>query len=974
MAVPPTHDPAAFITTTENTLARLRKTERQFRENSILAALDVEERQLFTFYKKVDITAQKDQKTLLLKFGYVLRSNTCTIAYKTAARLPDLMKPEQSRLYRLFITAIVSSIKLLPSGDAALQPIGPNLYLIEAKPSISERDAFVKHRKWMLYRIDLQVVSSGHIILTIVKDDGLLFSCLEDSKSNLCSVDNEFMAVYLAPIGGIGRVSSSKYQTQEQVNDVSGEKHWRDDAASDARAKVWKELLPPWLKEHMNFALNTTDITWIEVEVPLEEGNHTSEGSEIDVLDSHSALNEISWRTIFWPRNLCYSLNGHNSRGPSILESDQDPVQFVRDWISGTGLAAIKTDTERQKVMEEDDEALFADEGTFDDTGQYQSFGPPVFSASQNIYPTPSDIGIAHPTPGLSSVDGIAVTPANFPGSSAEMSHQQDEDMPDFEEVPTASGMSGYYNEDLFEEMPDDTFTQEANVDEPNWDFFDSPGDERKHSRSGSHSHKEGSLSRDDPKQEQLERKDLNTLKEQFLPQPIPVKHEMSTIESAATLLPVAAQSQISSDLAPLPNENLSIEQKKPLRSPSKPVPPLWQSNQVADTVSTVDSRRRLSIFEGSGLVSPTPRRDSRYDADGDYWFDPSPVLPKVKMHVKPYAVYQRPPSSPSESDSSMAGSSPSAEQNAVGQDALQLFRQWIQYDPDLQDGSAQQKEVDKTTIQQDVQQILSLLEPGLVNPPIPQDFELEKRIAPGTPPEVVQKMLHVAQVLVDQVTQTSLINQDDDRGRPEVPGKDYVEMSVDLAGVNTSAISSNLWQLINLKADSNGGRLQGSVSRHRPNQICVRRMERPLIASLSILDFWDTLNLQPEHGPKDITALCIHPNPENVMEGSLNLLQRLSDSYNTCALGAHVTGRLAGLTDDGMISYHLDSPGERTLLQTATLVGKALAITSHIEGTVVVYMISRGQDSTSYLRDVHGFLRPLRSFHKGPPRQSGCL
>ena len=966
MAAPPTHDPSAFVTTTENTLARLRKTERQFRESSILAALDVEARQLFTFYKKVDITHPKDQKTLLLKFGFVLRSNTCTIAYKTAARLPDLMKPEQARLYRLFITAIVFSVKLSPSGDTTLQIIGPNLYLVASEPTDTERDFLTRHRKWILNRIDLQVVPSGHLILTVVKDDALSFSSIQDSFAILNDPERNLdsIAVYLAPIGCVGRLLQPGQYSSASIEDYQNEAKSSKGRALDARREMWKGLLPVWLKEYMSTSVQAQGIPWIEIEVPLEEADCLTGESQDDSTEFANRVEDaISWKLIFWPANLCFLFNGHESTSKTAAQDDLDPMQFVRDWILGTGPAASKTETGRQTAIEDDDEPLFADNGTFDDPGHFQTFGPPAFPANQMIYPTPPDVGMTHYTPGLSSLDGIAMTPANLLSSSAEFVQQQDEDMADFEEVPPASGLSGYYDEDLFEDMPDDTFEQETNGDEPNWDFFDGPGAKRKVSRSASHNRRDGTANRGEPKQVNVE--DSNTLAVPSIPldRLAAVKRQTSTAE-VASIPTVSAPPQSDPQTTAAP-EILKQEQKQTFSSPPKPAPPLWHNDDVESTAPTIGLPRRSSIFDGPKPVSSIPEHDSKYDADGDYWFDPAPVPPQLKLQPKPIHAYARPPSSPSDSDSSMNSSSQSPRPSSRGYTAPPLFRQWTKYDAGSQDGGGQPTETDQKAIEQDVYQILGLLKPGLVDPPAALDFQLDVRRSPRSPLMTSQKMQYIAQILVDQMTQTSLLSREEQHGDIRTCSQDQGEMNLDLSGINTYASASTLSQLVNLKAENSSNRLQGRVSRLRASQICVKRIERPLTASLSILNFWDTLNLQPEHGPKDVTALCIHPFPEHVREGCLNLLQRLSDSYTTCALGTHIVGKLPGVTEDGLIPWRSDSPGQRNLLQATTTVGRTLAMTLGITGTVVVYMVSRGESPSSYLEMCIAFYDLFESFTK---------
>lgn len=961
LATPPTQDPAAFTPTPEHTLARLRKTERQFREASILAALDVENRQLYTFYKRVDIADQKEQRTLLNKFGHVLRSNTCTIAYKSAGRLSDLMKPAQPRLYRLFTAAIISSIKLLPNGDSALQPVGPNLYLVERASSGSEVDQFEHIHRWSLYRIDLQVVSSGHIILTIANDNNLAFLRMQElvrctSYSDLAEVG--LKALYLAPIGRIARLVVPSTDAQNNSNNNYGEQHISGSQHLDPRKELWKEMLPLWLKEHMSTTIDFKDVQWIEAEVPIEEADVESNDGQTPLSSDAVNFGSIIWRTLLWPAQLCFLFHGNSHLPDRKASRSEDPMQFVQDWIAGTAKGAtteIKSEPRRRDVNEEDDEPLFAEEGAFDDPEHFQPFGPPAFPASQTIYPTPPDIIMTHTTPGLSSVDGVAMTPANFPQRALEMGQAQDEEMHDFEEVPTASGMSGYYDEDLFEEMPDDNFGQEGPADEPNWDFFDRPGIE---SKPASMSNRASN------------RKLSESIEELGGPGGNAGEDNANNAESTMsghghttpTLLDVATKNRIFpiQEGPSSPVRQDKIEQG--FQVPSKPEPPLWLRSDSEKISKDTSSRRRSSVYDGLSLSS-TSNRDSRYAANGDYWFDPSPAAQLPKSSSLITSLFRRSPSSSSGSDESMISQGFSSGVDISGNEAPPLRRQWTEYLPGSPSVISHHSEAEKRTAQQEVQQLLNLFRSGVAEPPTESDFDLTE-LSHKVPLMSTQKFMHVANVLVDQMTQTFLISYEEHQDQAPTLWDDHMDVVADLSGITATANTSSLTQLANLKADS--AKIQGRVIKIPSTQISMKRTERALIASTSILGFWDTLNLQPESGTKDVTAICLHPNAQNVAEGCLTLLNRLSDTYTSCALGAHTIGRIPGLTETGLISWGLGRApvsSDTTLPRTVHRVGNAIANASDLKGTVLVYMISTDDSAESYLETSHAFYSLFESF-----------
>lgn len=961
MAALPSHDPGVFASSLENTLARLRRTERQFREASILAALDIEARQLFTFYKKVDIANAKDQKTLLSKFGSVLRTNTCTIAYKTAARLPDLLKPEQARLYRLFTAAIISSIKLHPTGELALQPLGLNTYLVEQTPLESESNHFGPVNPWCLHRVELQIVPSGHLVLTIVKVQRQTFLRLSELGQDIKSAwypGASHTALYLAPIGRIARLTGEVAVGRQ---------------ASDLQKELWKELLPAWLKDNMNAVVDTRDISWIEAEIPVLEPEASTPDSR-SLTSSENEARAVTWRTVFWPANLCFMPGIEKPPLDENFGDNQDPVQFVQDWIAGTGngFPSIgEHQTQYVNMREEDDEPLFADDGAFDDPEHFQPFGPPAFPPSQTIYPTPPDVMMTLPTPGLSSVDGIAMTPANPIRGLSDLVHHQDEEMQDYEDIPTNRGMDEFYDEDLFEEMPDDNFGPEGAGDEPNWDFFDRPGMESKITpnpvSSGHDSkHSDAMVYMTDPGSS------------------MPPDHEAMSSERpkignrgdpAHSTAPLAGQASANFQASPRQMEEsnetapLSTDQTAHFSSEQDPMSIVHGAGN--DPARPASSQRRSSIYGGiySAHIS---NRDSKYATNGDYWFDPNPARSEPKNASKFTPIYQKPMSLSSEGDSSVTSTSLPDEHHISATEAFAPSRQWTEYHPDSPRVTSQHGEVEKNSAQQEIQQLLALLKPEMMDTSAAVEFNLVQE-SQSIPYLSAQKFLQIAHILVDQVSQTSLLPHNEASATMRDHYNDRMEVRADFTGLNTSATLLNLLQLVGLKTDGNSNaRIQGKVAKIPPQQICLRRAEQPLVASASILGFWDTLNLQPESGAKNVTAFCVHPAGDNVADGCFNLLRRMKDTYNTCALGTHAIGRIPSLTSNGLIGWKSTESAPTSLYQTCQMTGNAIGAASNLKGTVIVYMISQSDSPASYLEVCHAFNGLFGSFMQSMSDKQG--
>lgn len=958
---PPTQEPPGPSYTPENPLDCLRRAERQFRDASILTALDIEALQLFTFYKKVDITSAKDQKTLLARFGLVVRSNNCTIAYKTAARLPDLMKPDQSRLYRLFTTAIISSLKISPSNEGELQALGPNLYMVEHTPSGSEVNEFDSLNKWILHRVDLQVIPSGHIILTIARDDSLSFTRLTDalSQGGLSPRPEKAIPVYLAPVGIIARLNSSSLTHFHFDSPVENGVQPIGDESYTTEKEVWKEILPPWLRDQTNLAADIKETTWIEAQIPIRGDDAQEEESSQDSASEPVMFESISWKSVFWPARLCFLLHGNQETIQESTEESDDPLQFVKTWINGTAEGpATNAPQNHQNVFEDDDEPLFAEEGTFDDPEHFQPFGPPAFPASQTIYPTPPDAIMTHTTPGL-SVDGIPVTPANGHHQIATTQSGHDEEMPDFDVSHTSGTGAGYYDEDLFDEMPDDNFGQEGNGDEPNWDFFDEPGMDAKDASTNAQPQlNDVSMTNDDGDgagKRTHEDTAMSPIGQRTRP------GEISAIVTGENRADTLKQADPPSQGATIPQTDSKTVHMPPPPSPKHQI--TFKEPMLKESPQPKDDHRRSSIYDGLQSAAITSDRDSKYASDGAYWFDPSPASTNPITATNHNTVYQMVPESPSGSDDSSLSSYPMSLDygSANNRAALGLSRQWTEYHAESPTGNDLRNEDEKAAIKQEIQRFLDTLPSGLKIPPLPADFNLAKRVR-EIPVMSNQKFVQVAHILVEQVSQTSLIPYGDHLNDHAITD-DQLDVHADLSSISASNSTSSLYQLVNLRSESNQSKPHGRITKLASPQVHVRRAEQPLTASTSILEFWDILNLQPENGAKDITAFCVHPNTRTVAEGCSNFLQRMKDAYSACGLGAHTSGCITGLTSTGLLAWTSDDPNQANLRSMCKRLGTALAAASDLKGMIMVYMISKSDRMTDYLETCYAFHTLFESF-----------
>ena len=944
VATPPT-GPAVQAPAPETTIARLRQTEAQFRNASVLAALDVDSFQLFTFYKKVDV--MKDQRTLLAKFGNIVRSNSCIISYKAAVRAPDLLKPDHAKLYRLFISAILASVELASQDGCQILTLGERYHVLENGVSENFGDETVP-TPWTLIRTDLQVVRSGQVLLTLVVDTTRTLFTISDFPWQWKSVSQSQPNGVLVVIAPFGHLATYKGGWIGSWNDVAN-------AASELgpesveRLRKWRQLVTNRSSTDTEMPYKAGDDgIWVELQIPRAMGDDIL---PVEIERGHFQSKEVvEFKPAFWPAHLCFTLR-HPSP-PSQHETNvlQDPVKFVQDWIntSQERLAQEEHDRKMAADSEDDEQDFFADDSPFNNQESFQSFGPPAFAASQMIYPTPPDVVMTHATPGMSSVDGTAMTPANGGRAIAEARRpsSQELEMTDVDPTQAAAIGSGFYDEDLFEEMPDDNFDHAGGGDEPNWDFFDKPdmdvdlpgvkAEAREIDNNGIKAHRET----DDPKA-----LTHTGVTDSLLPD------EGITAGAGAPSVEKKPHRQISTE--PFPNLDPSAQSSVTAGDID------GRQGLMSDNGSSVGpERRRSSIYEISRPAKQSVQQDSRYTTQGMFWFDTSTGPDTVK---RPYSLAgwsRRTPSSSSASDVSTSedGASPT-----MDDEGPQMTTQWTLYEPISPEEEKFVPQVDTDAIEKEARDIFDHLKSNSLTLSLESDMEVPKKPSMGIPKDKPGLHLLFSQLFVEQYAQSTLVRSLQPDKAVEVEAKPTTDLGPNLSNLNSNATYATLGQL-------SGASIDGRLMKLTERQIKLKRGEKDMMASISIIPFWDTLGLQPQGKPKDVTCFCIHPAGSGVADGCTDFLERIADAYSSCSLGLHKLGKITNLTHDGLLVWSLekDKPASpMPIVPIAMRLGDALAQTEEVFGTVVVYIVGLSADPFQYLQCCAGFWACYQAYRK---------
>ncbi|KAI4743738.1 hypothetical protein E4T50_05860 [Aureobasidium sp. EXF-12298] len=130
-----------------------------------------------------------------------------------------------------------------------------------------------------------------------------------------------------------------------------------------------------------------------------------------------------------------------------------------------------------------------------------------------------------------------------------------------------------------------------------------------------------------------------------------------------------------------------------------------------------------------------------------------------------------------------------------------------------------------------------------------------------------------------------------------------------------------------------------------------VRRAGQGWELQPTAINFWDTLGLEPAHGPKDIAAFALYPDSGVMGEAVADFMQDIRLAYENRKFGKHFIGGETGEHEDGLMPYR--SHGEASavnILQGIQTACNALGDLLHeadLEDTIVIYMVNPFQDDS---------------------------
>ncbi|KAJ9250239.1 hypothetical protein DTO195F2_8230 [Paecilomyces variotii] len=256
--------------------------------------------------------------------------------------------------------------------------------------------------------------------------------------------------------------------------------------------------------------------------------------------------------------------------------------------------------------------------------------------------------------------------------------------------------------------------------------------------------------------------------------------------------------------------------------------------------------------------------------------------------------------------------------------------------------------------------------------------------------PVLVRKedVVQLAQLMVDQVTQSSLTHKLDEKiGLPDLgndtfPLRTFLEDSSVMGETARLDLKSYVEIQQSEVSPTHEGQpprqrsqpVRGTISKLATPHLRIRRGKDFLEVLPPAISFWETFGLEPAHGEKDILAYCIHP--QYAAEGADAFLERLSLLYSSCGLGKHARGGETKDFENGLGPWKVETShsGYTSTMQDLKAMcerlGNILAKRSPTKDNYVIYIINPFEHAAALADICAAFLQLFQKYIGGADRQ----
>ena len=851
-------------------------------------------------------------------------------------------------MYGLFVRAVLCNVYPIFALPEDTIPFGPRGFLKaipKSSTALMSNGISSASTSFQFFELSVQLLASGKLIVICSDRSSDFHSLNAESVAQSTDLREHPIFVSLAPTSQIARFGDDDDEDE------------RNPRADEILSKVAKDRVVAFLQQAIpDRRWSQQDHEWARVQIPTVYQLTQENGS---------TATEVAWQTIYWPREMCIVVG--NSQGK--YSEDHEPatpdnidlLSFVQDWALKTSeqvaeLLKGKNQVYQTLASDEDDD-LGLDDAPLETHLQAHPSTIMDFAPSQMMYPTPPDGPFTQATPGMMSMDGTDLTPAHMVRSGGESSIDAfNKGTTKVEDMPTSAAESGFYDDDLFEEVPNAKYAVAGTAEEPNWDFFDTPD---------------------------LDSPDMamNMATDPGIESPL-----NNTATNRASELVMNSDQASPSLVQHSARDELQVKEK------SVDGEPVLSKNSKKDSPGMIDVIGRegqsptndLVPSHGSTLGDLNSSKNRREDhlsddkylaANGQYFYSPAQVsrttLPKPAQTHKDrhFSSSHRPqtPSSGSEDDQSPL---PNGKRLRLDGSKVEeaVAPAWAQYvAPPTAVDEEEEEDHNEEEVDRDVQELLKLLEQKHYDLPVPK-LDLTSQISISPPlldwMSDPADQLALAQILVDQVTQSTFQNIYDDFSMPPawtLSNQSYIQSFQD---------SDAGWERPVIERFAKQGRNETAETETRvlmldSINLDLSRLDKPITASSSLFSQWDNLDLQPNAGEKPVLAYCLCPSNPNLLFGCQQLLASLKEVYQGCNFGTFNIGEHPNGGDSGIVSWELDEDEEATLNAVCDDFGAELHLPTDSKEALLILLINPWPEIGSLITLCGAFFQLFSAYRK---------
>ncbi|KAJ5316751.1 hypothetical protein PENANT_c016G08820 [Penicillium antarcticum] len=904
-------------------------------------------------------------------------------------------------IYAAFISAVTGSISLQLIRCHGALPLGSRtLYTAVEKlgyeSSHIDNDSIFSNS--CLTTLNVQLTLGGTITVSAqtVPQTGIRRLAPRDNVADLLSMQPG-IDLWLCPNGTIARLVTANIDAPT----ASSPGHPTSGDVSAQRLQ-WKLDVIQWLQ---NFGLqigSADEESWVEIEVWEAFYARLAGEAWRQSDDGQSAL---PLKRMLWPARFCFRrASSSNTTFETQMPLFDDPLDFADRWTSQA--SSLKLDHSAQNIHFPQERQIKEQEISPSPKADHLESTESLSRIAQ--YPDLQNTNLVYPTP----PDGAAATDMNNPNPSEAFAEDSDFGLPNApprDPQRDASGSepspgneigvgTGRYDasdeEDLFGDMNDRDFGSKG-ITDADFSFFDDPdfegmGDEHVEQPQGTiQASQDLSRLEDEPM--------IDENSSPNLPLEIP-----NDAETEAYVSPMQKE-------APQPNEPISPQgvahspTDRTGQTISPPLSPIEIKKILFPEHETNDDRISTDIH-GQGHYHPVAFEkklcdwDQKYGTAGKFWFSgggPSDIYEQTSA-IPTIGLPHR--------------NRTSINTSAAAKERSRAILSLVQTKKGLPSSSVSSSDSDESS--DDMAEVMpehpptpsvpSLI-PSLKRKRAPSDTEPMSVASPEkqlttteaspalkvenftflgnflanfsdwtltgyfsalqsqqTPVLLLREdQLQIAQLLVEQITQSSLKHPLDEQNGPVNLESQSLLQSLDDAEFPGEVSKLDFKRYTSLQDEFTANHpqqqppqypmppkdvLRGFIARLPAPHIRVRRGKEYLEALPFAVNFWETFGLQPAHGPKNISAYCIYPhtasNAADLFLGRLGLLYE-----EGCSLGTHTRGDDSAGFEKGLKSWQSGSSSYESMMlvlkKMCEELGTELSQSPPTADNCVVYIIN---------------------------------